>query len=90
MFFGTPHDGGDRTLVALGAAAARVASKLHVQPSNDIIEVLKSGSMFSDILGEHWRQQLLNYNIVSFWEGVGDVSAFAGNWLPNVILLSRN
>lgn len=74
VFFGTPHDGGDKSLVALGSAAARVATKLHVQPSSDIVEALKSGSLFSDILQEHWRQQLLSYQIISFWEGIGDVS----------------
>jgi hypothetical protein len=84
MFFGTPHDGGDRTLVALGSAAARVATKLHAQPSNDLIETLKSGSMFSDILGELWRQQLLNYNIISFWEGIGDVSLLTLKFLPKL------
>ena len=73
MFFGTPHSGGDRTLVALGSAAARVATKLHLQPPSDIVETLKEGSMFSDILQEHWRQQLLSYQIISFWEGIGDV-----------------
>lgn len=46
-----------------------------MQPPSDIIETLKSGSLFSDILEEHWRQQLLSYKIVSFWEGIGDVRA---------------
>lgn len=73
VFFGTPHDGGHRTLVALGAAAARVATALHVQPSTDIIETLKSGSLFSDLLAEQWRHQLESYQIISFWEGIGDI-----------------
>jgi hypothetical protein len=82
VFFGTPHDGGDKTLVALGSAAARVAVKLHVQSSSDIIETLKIGSLFSDILQEHWRQQLLSYQIISFWEGIGDVCKAAPSLPP--------
>lgn len=73
VFFGTPHDGGNKTLVALGSAAARVASTLHLQASNDIIETLKSGSLFTDLLGEQWRHQLESYQLVSFWEGIGNV-----------------
>lgn len=72
-FFGTPHEGGDGRLVALGAAAAHIASALHVQPSNDLIETLKKGSLFSDLLAEQWRHHLESYQLVSFWEGVGDV-----------------
>lgn len=72
-FFGTPHEGGDERLVALGAAAARIASALHVQASNDLIETLKKGSLFSDLLAEQWRHHLESYQLVSFWEGIGDV-----------------
>ena len=72
-FFGTPHEGGDERLVALGAAAARIASALHMQPSNDLIETLKKGSLFSDLLAEQWRHHLESYQLVSFWEGIGDV-----------------
>ena len=72
-FFGTPHEGGDERLVALGATTARIASALHVQPSNDLIETLKKGSLFSDLLAEQWRHHLESYRLVSFWEGIGDV-----------------
>ena len=72
-FFSTPHGGGNASLVALGSAAARVASALHVQPSNDLIETIKSGSLFSDLLAEQWRHQLESYQIISFWEGIGDI-----------------
>ena len=74
VFFGTPHAGGDDRLVALGSAAARIAKSIHLQTSSDIIETLKKGSLFTDLLEEHWRQQLESYQIVSFWEGIGDVS----------------
>ena len=73
VFFGTPHGGGNTTRVELGSAAAKVATALHLQPQNHIVETLKSGSLFSDILKEHWRQQLESYRIVSFWEGIGNV-----------------
>ncbi|KAF6231705.1 hypothetical protein HO173_010007 [Letharia columbiana] len=72
VFFGTPHDGGNKSLVALGSAAARVASTLHLQSSNAVIETLKSGSLFTDLLGEQWRHQLESYQLVSFWEGIGN------------------
>lgn len=73
VFFGTPHAGGDDKLVALGSVATRIAKHIHLQPPNDIIETLKKGSLFTDVLTEHWRQQLESYKIVSFWEGIGDV-----------------
>ncbi len=73
VFFGTPHGGGNTTLVGLGSAAAKVATALHLQSQNHIVETLKSGSLFSDLLKEHWRQQLESYQIVSFWEGIGNV-----------------
>jgi hypothetical protein len=74
VFFGTPHRGGDETLVSLGSVATRVARKLHAQPNKDIEQTLQSGSLFSEILKFQWKQQLLNYKILSLWEGIGDVS----------------
>ena len=70
VFFGTPHEGGEK----IGAVAAKVARGLGLQPKNDIFETLKDGSIFSDMLKESWRRQLECYQIVSFWEGIGDVS----------------
>ncbi|KAI9658781.1 MAG: hypothetical protein M1821_002341 [Bathelium mastoideum] len=72
-FFGTPHNGGNQTLVALGSAAARVATMLHLQPDSDMGEALKSGSLYTDILKEFWRERLLDFDLVSFWEGVGNI-----------------
>ena len=88
-FFGTPHEGGDERLVALGAAAARIASALHVQPSNDLIETLKKGSLFSDILAEQWRHHLESYQLVSFWEGIGDVGLNTDS-LGNELISARS
>ena len=77
VFFGTPHAGGNDGLVALGSVAARIAQSIHLQPSSDIVETLKKGSLFTDVLAEHWRQQLESYLIISFWESIGDVSCFS-------------
>ena len=76
-FFGTPHAGGSDGLVALGSVAARIAQSIHFQASSDIVETLKKGSLFTDVLAEHWRQQLESYDIISFWEGIADVSYFS-------------
>ena len=72
-FFGTPHESGNSTQNTLGAAASRVAEILHLQSSKAIIETLKSGLLFADLISEHWKHQLGNYNIISFWEGQGDI-----------------
>ena len=72
-FFGTPHDGGNKSLVSLGSVAAGIASVVRLQPSNDVIETLKSGSLFADLLGEQWRHQFESYQLVSFWEGKGHI-----------------
>lgn len=77
VFFGTPHAGGKDGLVALGSVAAGIAQSIRLQPSSDIVETLKKGSLFTDVLTEHSRHQLESYLIVSFWEGTGDVSCFS-------------
>lgn len=38
------------------------------------MEVLERGSLFTDLLGEHFRHQLEQYKILSCYEGVGNVS----------------
>ena len=74
MFFGTPHEGGKKPLVKIGATAVRIANSLGFRSSSAIVEALKNGSLFSDMLKEAWRHQLKSYQIVSFWEGIGGVS----------------
>ncbi|KAH8699434.1 hypothetical protein GQ44DRAFT_718113 [Phaeosphaeriaceae sp. PMI808] len=71
FFFGTPHGGGKDALVKVGTAAARVLGTVTFSYSNDIMKAVKSGSMYSDILKEGFRHQLLKYQIVSFVEGAG-------------------
>ena len=74
IFFGTPHEGGQKALVKIGATAVRIANCLGFRSSSAIVEALKNGSIFSDMLKEAWRHQLESYQIVSFWEGIGEVS----------------
>ncbi|ETS73696.1 hypothetical protein PFICI_14642 [Pestalotiopsis fici W106-1] len=73
VFFATPHNGGDWKLVSLGGVAAKIATRSGFQKGDDVIEVLKKGSMFSDIMEEQWRHQLLMYDIVSFWGSEDDI-----------------
>ncbi|CZR62148.1 uncharacterized protein PAC_12045 [Phialocephala subalpina] len=73
MFFGTPHSGPtDDLKVKFGRACVKIAQSLPWKVSNDIMEALKKGSLFSDVLSEHWRHQLEQYQIVSFYEGIGN------------------
>jgi len=39
-----------------------------------VLETLKDGSIFSDIVQEHWRLSLLQYDIVSFRGTLDEVS----------------
>jgi hypothetical protein len=73
-FWATPHNGGDWKLVSLGGLAAKVAIAAGFQKGDDVLETLKNGSIFSDIMQEHWRHQLLQYDIISFWGGLDNVS----------------
>ncbi|OHE90416.1 hypothetical protein CORC01_14293 [Colletotrichum orchidophilum] len=71
-FFATPHHG-DWKLVSLGSLAANIATATGFQKGDDVLETLKQGSIFSDIMNEHWRHQLLQYDIASFWGGFDNV-----------------
>ncbi|PVH70814.1 hypothetical protein DL98DRAFT_521398, partial [Cadophora sp. DSE1049] len=66
-FFATPHYGGDWMLVSLGGVVAKIAMAVGFQKGDDVLETLKNGSIFSEIMKEHWRHQLLKYDIISFW-----------------------
>jgi triacylglycerol esterase/lipase EstA (alpha/beta hydrolase family) len=72
-FFATPHNGGDRMLVSLGGMVAKIATALGFQKGDDVLETLKSGSIFSEIMQQHWRHQLLKYEFISFWGAVDEV-----------------
>ena len=72
-FFATPHHGGDSMLVNLGGVVSKIAIALGFQKGDDVLETLKNGSIFSDIMREHWRHQLLEYDIISFWGALDNV-----------------
>ncbi|KAK0649694.1 hypothetical protein B0T16DRAFT_136083 [Cercophora newfieldiana] len=72
-FFATPHNGGNRMLVGIGGIAARIALDLGFQKGDNIIEMLRDGGLFSDMMQELWRQQLLAYNIVTFWGSLDSI-----------------
>lgn len=73
-FFATPHHGGDWKLVSLGGVVAKIATTVGFQKGDDVLETLKKGSIFSDIMQEQWRHQLDKYNIISFWGARDNVS----------------
>ncbi len=49
-FFATPHRGGDWMLVSLGGVVAKIATAVGFQKGDDVLETLKNGSIFSDIM----------------------------------------
>ena len=55
----------------------KIAMAVGFQKGDNILEVLDKGSLFTDIAHEQWRQQLLDYRIVSFWGTTDTVSAVA-------------
>ena len=61
-------------LVKLASVAAHIASFLRMQPENDVPEAIRDGSLYTDILKEHWRQRLLDFDLISFWEADEKVS----------------
>ncbi|GAP82647.2 putative kinesin light chain 1 [Rosellinia necatrix] len=73
LFFATPHRGADSGLLSLGGLVAKLAISVGFQRGDDVLETLKSGSMFSDMMRDHWRHQLLEYKIVSFWGSQDEV-----------------
>ncbi|KAH7309285.1 hypothetical protein BKA65DRAFT_519554 [Rhexocercosporidium sp. MPI-PUGE-AT-0058] len=66
-FFATPHAGGTAELVALGTFATKIATLLNFKKGDKIIQTLESGSLFTDLLRDHWRHRLDQFDIVSFW-----------------------
>ena len=87
-FFATPHNGGDWRLVSLGSVVAKIAVAVGFQKGDDVVETLKSGSIFSHIMQENWRHQLFNYDIISFWGALDNVSEGSDKNLVHVPLTS--
>ncbi|KAK7421105.1 hypothetical protein QQZ08_010109 [Neonectria magnoliae] len=59
--------------LAIGEIAAKIALSLGFQKGDNILDTLDKGSMFSDLMQEHWKQRLLEYPIVSFWGTLDNV-----------------
>ncbi|KGO58308.1 hypothetical protein PEX2_068180 [Penicillium expansum] len=72
-FFATPHRGGHDMLLSLGGVAANIALYVGLKEGDNVIETLRKGGIFSDIMQEHWRHQLEEYNIISFWGSLDEV-----------------
>ncbi|KAH8900963.1 hypothetical protein GQ53DRAFT_801351 [Thozetella sp. PMI_491] len=66
-FFATPHKGGSNILVGIGGVLAKIALELGFQKGDNLIETLREDSVFSNTMHDLWRQQSLEYDIVSFW-----------------------
>lgn len=73
-FFATPHNGGRDDLVAFGAIVSNLATFLGWKKGDNIIQTLQSGSLYSDILQDHWRHRLGQFDIVSFRGTLDNVS----------------
>ena len=67
VFFGTPHEGGNRSdaKVSVGFTAAAIAKHLGFSANDSIVEALTPGSAFGDFLRESFRHQLDRYWIVA-------------------------
>jgi len=69
VFFGTPQRGpASSGEVGFGKMIVSIANSMGVK-SKDIMEALTSGSLYSDLLQDQWRNQLDDYQIISFWGG---------------------
>jgi hypothetical protein len=84
-FFATPHFGGDPTAVRMGNVVAKVAISLGFKAGDNILETLKSGSIFTGIMKEHWRHQLPNYDLRSFWGTLDTVSRMTWRISPGAM-----
>ena len=77
VFMGTPHSGPtNNSKIAFGKVCAKVVEKVYGSATNDLIQAVENGSLFSDILKENWRHQLERYQIISCYETVNEVRSF--------------
>lgn len=45
----------------------KIAQLIGYKQGDNLLEILKEASIFTDVRKEQWRHQLENYQIVSFW-----------------------
>jgi hypothetical protein len=74
VFFATPHAGGKDVLVRIARFVAAGARISFLQPNRDIIEHLNRRSSLSELRETYFAQRKLDFRIISFWEGEGEVS----------------
>ena len=74
-------------LVSLGGVAAKIATAVGFQKGDDVVETLRDGGIFSDIIQEQWGHQLLKYNIISFWGALDNVSLGALMKCTHVLII---
>jgi len=65
-FFATPHQGGNH--VRFGAIISAIGRAVLGNPKNNFLEALKRDSAYADSLTQHFRHQLEDYRILSFYE----------------------
>lgn len=66
VFFAVPHQGGHGA--GLGAIAKNIVLSMTGDAKNDIVESLKSNSLFQETQATFFKHQLENYQIVSVYE----------------------
>ena len=66
VFFATPHSGGNKADVA--DCAAKWCSALTGQSKNSLLETLKKASLLNEISKDHFRPQIGDYEVLTFWE----------------------
>lgn len=66
IFFAVPHQGGHGA--GLGAIAKNLVQSLTGDANNDIIESLKTNSLFQENQATFFKHQLEDYRIVSVYE----------------------
>ncbi|OTA99122.1 hypothetical protein M426DRAFT_16743 [Hypoxylon sp. CI-4A] len=79
--FATPQHDKDCNSKTLEELAAKIALSMGFHEYN-FVENLNIGDTFSDIVEEHWRDKLLNFNIVSFWGTIDKIVPLA-DWNMN-------
>ena len=66
VFFAVPHQGGSGA--TLGTIAKNIVLALNGDANNNIVESLKSNSLFQETQAVIFKHQLLDYPIVSVYE----------------------
>jgi hypothetical protein len=67
VFFGVPHQGGNGA--GIGVIAKNLVASITGNAHNSLVESLKENSVFSDTQRKLFKDQLLNYRIMTFVEG---------------------